>query len=199
MIWIAFWSFSALAVINDEKILLRRAVLEAQKIHVRNVALLGVDPKTCKVSDNSSLILTQISQLKTGKLNNCPEYLKEKLKALDEEIQNVEKGILVYAPLKLPEVSTVPRGRNFEDNPMEPLTEVFEATVPEAVSQQGNSVSDHTGLTEEQRRRIFDYYERNKAQYVTYDDDNLFLMLSNAYMRSLPKLMTKPSLKENQE
>jgi hypothetical protein len=190
---------TAFLAVDEEQILMRQAALEAEKVHVRNVALLGIDPKSCRPTDKPSLMITQIGQIKSGKLNHCPDYLKDKLKAIEDEIQNVKNGVLVYAPVKLPQLTAIPAEPSFPENDSPGPLEGFETPATESVTESDDFETDYTGLSAAQRRRIFIYREKNKAQYVNYEDDDLFLKLSNAYMRNLPKLMAKPDLKEEQE
>ncbi len=193
------WKISGVAAVAEEDILRRKAALVAQKIHMRNMVLVGIDPKTCKRTDNKKLMISQLSQIKTGKLNHCPEYLAEKLKSINEEIKNVENGVLVYAPVQMPVASTAPVERFQESSPMPELNEVFEENLPALQSNPENSEVDYTGLNEEQRSRIFQFHEKNRDQYVNYDDDNLFLKLSNAYMRNLPRIMARPKDPESED
>lgn len=192
-------SLSVFSAIDEEQILQRKAALVAQKVHMKNMALVGIDPKTCKPTNNKKLIISQLGQIKTGKLNHCPEYLAEKLKAINEEIKNVENGVLVYAPVKMPMANTAPLERFQESLPVPEASDFPADSSPAAPSEPKVSEVDFTGLNEEQRSRILLFQEKNRDKYVNYDDDNLFLKLSNAYMRNLPKVMAKPKVPENQE
>lgn len=196
---ISMWAIPGFTAVDEESILLRKAALVAQKVHYKNVALLGMDPKTCKPTQNKKLMISQLGQIKTGKLNHCPEYLKEKLAAIDEEIKNVEKGVLVYAPLVAPVASSAPMERLEDSDPLPEIEQVSKESSPEVTMRPGKSDVDFTGLDGEQRSRILIFQEENREQYTNNDDDNLFNKLSNAYMRNLPKIMSKPQVPENQE
>lgn len=199
VILISIWAMPGFTAVDEEYILLRKAALVAQKVHYKNVALLGIDPKTCKPTQNKKLMISQLGQVRTGKLIHCPEYLKEKLTSIDEEIKNVEKGVLVYAPLAAPVASSAPVERLQESDPLPEIDQVSQENLHEVTMKPGSSDVDFTGLDGEQRSRILIFQEENRNQYINNDDDNLFNKLSNAYMRNLPKIMTKPQVPENQE
>ncbi len=198
-ILILFWAMPGFSAIDEEQILQRKAALVAQKVHMRNMALVGIDPKTCKTTENKKLIISQLAQIKTGKLNHCPEYVQQKLKAIDEEIKNVENGVLVYAPVKAPTANISPVESIQESDPLPETNEYPEESIPAITTNPSSTEVDYTGLNEEQRSRILLFQEKNRDQYVNYEDDDLFLKLSNAYMRNLPRLMAKPKLPEKSE
>lgn len=195
----SFWAYQGFSAVGEEQILLRKAALVAQKVHMRNMALVGIDPKTCKPTSNRKLMTFQLAQIKTGKLNHCPEYVAEKLKAINEEIKNVESGVLVYAPVNFPVATTTPVERFHESAPDEELNQVPEENLPAVATTPGVPEVDYTGLSEEQRSRIFEFHEKNRNQYINYEDDDLFLKLSNAYMRNLPRIMAKPKVPESRQ
>lgn len=199
VILISAWAIPGSTAVSEEYSVLRKAALVAQKVHYKNVALLGIDPKTCKPTQNKKLMISQLGQIKTGKLNHCPEYLKEKLAAIDEEIKNVEKGVLVYAPLAAPVASSAPIERLEESDVLPEIDQVSKEDVQEVANKPGLADVDFTGLDGEQRSRILIFQEENRGQYINGDDDNLFRKLSNAYMRNLPKVMAKPKDPENLE
>lgn len=199
VILISAWAIPGSTAVSEEYSVLRKAALVAQKVHYKNVALLGIDPKTCKPTQNKKLMISQLGQIKTGKLNHCPEYLKEKLAAIDEEIKNVEKGVLVYAPLAAPVASSAPIERLEESDVLPEIDQVSKEDVQEVANKPGLADVDFTGLDGEQRSRILIFQEENRGQYINGDDDNLFRKLSNAYMRNLSKVMAKPKDPENLE
>lgn len=183
---------TALSEARQEEILQRKAVLMAKKVHLRNLNLIGIDPQTCKPVEDSKVFLNQMAQIKKGSLKHCPEYAQEKLRWVDEEIRQVEAGVLIYpkrasAPV-IPSLSPNPEEAfRVEENP--PLTvEALDQSSSSADLPETASI-DHTGLSEEQKLRIFEFYNQNKERYETDDLDNLFQIVSKAYVRNLRKII----------
>lgn len=176
---------------TQEEILLRKAALVAKKVHVKNLNLIGIDPKSCRPIEDSKVFLSQMSQIKKGSLTHCPDYAQEKLKSLDEEIKQVEAGVLIYpkkdAAPQLPvfNMPTNDAPKDYQDDNF--LDE--EAVSPEIPLPPKSAFADHTGLTSEQKLLIFENYDKNKESYESDDYDNLFQIVSKAYVRNLRKII----------
>lgn len=179
--------------VDEEALLRRKAALVAKKVHVKNLNLIGVDPTTCKNTDNSKVLLDHIKNLKSSSLNHCPSAVEKFLKPLQEEIAKVDSGELVYAPQPiqnsarptpdLPEPSETPE----EFYPPEPEEQPLALEVPKS-----DTLVGPTGLTEGDLDRIFSSYERNPREYRPSEEDNLFKILSKAYVRNLNRLIERP-------
>jgi hypothetical protein len=56
---------------------------------------------------------------------------------------------------------------------------------------------DASGLSDAQKKAMFDEYERNKKDYQGNEDDTLFKTVSKAYVRNLDKILKKKKVEDN--
>lgn len=173
---------------SQEEILLRKATLVAKKVHLKNLNLIGIDPQTCRPVENSKVFLNQMAEIKKGSLKHCPEYAQEKLRWIEEEIRQVEAGVLIYpkrtpTPI-IPNLSVTPEETYINEETSHSETDSSPTQDP------SKTVSvDHTGLSEEQKIFLFEAYNQDKERYEPDDLDNLFQIVSKAYVRNLKKVI----------
>lgn len=179
--------------VDEEALLRAKAALVAQKVHLKNLNLIGVNPKTCKTTDEDRLIINQIKTIKSASLSHCPSVLESIIKPLEAEIAKVNSGVLEYAPLPkttIPMLPVVDDKSDFQDSPVVnisrdytegPIAQVNDPEVPLAP----------TGLTSRDINRIFETYENNPQSYRPSEDDDLFRILSKAYVRNLGRLIER--------
>lgn len=178
----------------DEEVLLRtKAALVAKKIHVRNLNLIGVNPVNCQRQDVKKLYIEQMERLQSKSLNHCASLVDPVLKSFNDDIAKVDAGELVYAPV----VQITQNPQTFEEEIGGERADRF----PEGLNEDSGSnftpiiatdkASHFTGLTGEEIDRILRSYEGNRKSYATSDEDNLFDILSKAYVRNLNRLLER--------
>lgn len=191
-------SFIQLAGAASEEDLLRlKAELLAKKTFIMNTTLVGIDPKTCEPSENSAILLKQLKMARKGVLTHCPAAVAPKLAEIENSLKEVNQGNFVAVPtLPIPfsagietasgsgPVKEVP----FSAGESRETVAFIEETTSE-VSSEFQSV-DHSGLSLEERKRIRSYYEETKERYIPTEEDNLFTILSKAYVRNFKRILT---------
>lgn len=190
-------SYTAFSAVDEEALLRRKAALVAKKVHMKNLNLIGVDPASCKQSSKPGIIIEQIKNIKSGNLNHCPTVVDSFLKPLNDEIAKVDSGVLDYGPLPKSIVS-VPRGKDAEADlrPEVSRPDLIETQEPISIAEVDRDIPiAPTGLSSNDLDRIFNFYEVNQDQYRPSEEDNLFRILSKAYVRNLNRIVPKPENK----
>lgn len=215
MLWIIIF-FAAFANAPDSELekekerLLQISKLTLEREHTRKMLLLGMDPVTCKSTKGSEqevdFLIDQVNRLNKGELVMplCEEKIKEQLKPYDDKIKMAKEGttdipegeLLIFRTEKNVNGTNV-AATAIENGPVLPVEPVVqEAALEVSVGFDEKSSSsvlvDRSGLTEEDRKWLFIYYERNRSHYESEDEDGLFLKVSKAYMRNLSRLMERP-------
>ncbi len=185
---------SASASVDEEALLRAKAALVAKKVHMRNLNLIGVNPSTCKTEESNKLIIGQIKTIKSGALTHCPSVVESVLKPLNDEIAKVDSGVLVYAPLPIAKISSPAFPQTPDYDFQDPVKnnetkEVFQEASVEPVEPE--QPIGPTGLNSEDLDRIFSNYEDNRHAYRPSEEDNLFKILSKAYIRNLNRLIQR--------
>ena len=183
----------AFASVDEEALLRKKAALVAQKVHMKNLNLIGVNPETCKSTDSDKLIIKQIKKIKSSSLNHCATVVESMLKPLNDELAKVNAGVLVYAPLPKTAVplKSFPADEPVMNNPDQNFETSEPREMPLAQDFDPNELVGSTGLTVSDVDRIFETYEINQKKYRPSEDDDLFNILSKAYVRNLNRLIER--------
>ena len=183
----------AFASVDEEALLRKKAALVARKVHIKNLNLIGVNPETCKSTDSDKLIIKQIKKIKSSSLNHCATVVESVLRPLNDELAKVNAGVLVYAPLPKTAVplKSFPADEPVMNNPDQNFETSQPKEMPLAQGFDPNELVGSTGLTVSDVDRIFETYEINKKKYRPSEDDDLFNILSKAYVRNLNRLIER--------
>lgn len=190
-----FTSFNSFAAVDEEILLIQKASLLAKRTHISNISLVGLDPVNCKPSDDHKLLLKQMKDLNTGPLKHCPEVVSEKLKEIDEQLKQIDQGVLPPAsPLQIASISNPLSTEKERETPA--LEYVTERSDREPTIPVKSHTPDSTGLSDEQRDYLFSEYNRNSHNYRPTEEDDLFDILSKAYIRNYDKVMKRQDKEE---
>ncbi len=181
-----FCGTASAAQFSEEFMLQREAELTAERIHIKNMNLIGVNPKTCKPDDN--VLLGQINQIRNGELNHCPDVIKDKIQVHDDLLTQLKSGTLTFP--KVAALTTIPAissPSTIQDNFVE--EKAFDKNPPQTTSSENEDEWN-------EEDKILSNYESNKKEYRPGEDDGLFKILSKAYVRNLNKIWEKKKTDE---
>lgn len=169
---------------SEELIELQLAGLTAERIHLQNVLLVGVDPVTCKNTESSSLMVRQMENISKSGLSHCMQAIQQQLKTIDDRMKKLEEGHLSFSPLKNEPVFL----------PVESSQEVsLAAPMPDSSPEEETNwpvlgpVPDREISPEAQSKHqmMVDFYSANKTMFEPKEDDSIFERVSKGYIRNL--------------